>query len=285
MLTGDGSSDGLQEELQELKEALEEKSLEADDNMDRYCSLMVKVHKLEETNESLKNQLNQMSTQTKTPKSRRSLRSEKSDMENNKPVEDTKSVPAGKRQRAGNDTPSKAQEALHSITKRLKAAAATPKATQDDEDYRPEGLPELVQKGERLSQFVIRPHGTAFTFICELCSIKLSQLKEQVKSLINITSFCTGFADIPIGEMSPFIIRRTAVQRCSPRLAARTTAAQQSSILAEHPVQISKQTAEGRKSNTVSRTTCVYFLQPQQPTAFKVNYSLRKMVMMVVLIP
>ncbi|XP_056122271.1 centromere protein F [Rhinichthys klamathensis goyatoka] len=203
---GDGSSDGLQEELQELKEALEEKSLEADDNMDRYCSLMVKVHKLEETNESLMNQLKQMSTQTKTPKSRRSLRSEKSDMENNKPVENTKSVPAGKRQRAADDTPSKAQEALHSITKRLKAAAATPKATQDDEDYRPEGLPELVQK---------------------------------------------GFADIPIGEMSPFIIRRTAVQRCSPRLAVRTTAAQQSSVLAEHPVQISKQTAEGRKSNTV----------------------------------
>jgi len=69
--------------------------------------------------------------------------------------------------------------------------------------------------------------------------------------------FCTGFADIPIGEMSPFIIRRTAVQRCSPRLAAQTTAAQQSSVLAEHPVQISKRTAEGRKSNTVSRTTCV----------------------------
>ncbi|KAK7153193.1 hypothetical protein R3I93_011176 [Phoxinus phoxinus] len=202
----DGSSDGLQEELQELKEALEEKSLEADDNMDRYCSLMVKVHKLEETNESLKNQLKQMSTQIKTPKSRRSLRSEKSDMENNKPVEDTKSVPVGKRQRTADDTPNKAQEALHSVTKRLKAAAATPKATQDDEDYRPEGLPELVQK---------------------------------------------GFADIPIGEMSPFIIRRTAVQRCSPRLAVRTTAAQQSSVLAEHPVQISKQTAEGRKSNTV----------------------------------
>lgn len=131
--------------------------------MDRYCSLMVKVHKLEETNESLKSQVKQLSTQTKTPKSRRSLRSEKSDMENNKPVEDTKSVPAGKRQRAADDTPSKAQEALHSITKRLKAAAATPKATQDDEDFRPEGLPELVQKGERLSQFAFRcTHGTAF---------------------------------------------------------------------------------------------------------------------------
>uniref|UniRef100_A0A672KQ06 Centromere protein F n=1 Tax=Sinocyclocheilus grahami TaxID=75366 RepID=A0A672KQ06_SINGR len=203
-----GSSDALQEELQELREALEEKSREADESMDRYCSLMVKVHKLEETNESLKNQLKQLSTQTKTPKTRRSLRSEKTDLENSKPVEDKANVPAGKRQRAADDTPNKAQEALHCITKRLKAAAATPKATLDvdDEDFKPEGLPELVQK---------------------------------------------GFADIPVGEMSPFIIRRTTVQRCSPRLAARMTVAQQSSVSAEHPVQISKQTAEGRTSNTV----------------------------------
>ncbi len=159
MLTGDaGSSDILQEELQELREALEEKSHEADDSMDRYCSLMVKVHKLEETNESLKNQLKQLSTQTKTPKNRRSLKSEKTDLENSKPVEDKANVPAGKRQRVADDTPNKAQEALHSITKRLKAEAATPKATLDvdDEDFRPEGLPELVQKGERLSQFFIR---------------------------------------------------------------------------------------------------------------------------------
>uniref|UniRef100_A0A8C2DDT8 Centromere protein F n=1 Tax=Cyprinus carpio TaxID=7962 RepID=A0A8C2DDT8_CYPCA len=201
-----GSSDGLQEELQDLKEALEEKSREADESMDRYCNLMVRVHKLEETNESLKNQLKQLSTQTKTAKNRRSLRSEKSDLENSKPVEDKANVPAGKRLRAADDTPNKAQEALHSITKRLKAAAATPKATLDDEDFRPERLPQLVQK---------------------------------------------GFADISVGEKSPFIIRRTTVQRCSPRLVAQKTAAQQSSVLAECPLQISKQTAEGRMSKTL----------------------------------
>uniref|UniRef100_A0A8C1GL29 Centromere protein F n=1 Tax=Cyprinus carpio TaxID=7962 RepID=A0A8C1GL29_CYPCA len=201
-----GSSDGLQEELQDLKEALEEKSREADESMDRYCNLMVKVHKLEETNESLKNQLKQLSTQTKTPKNRRSLRSEKSDLENSKPVEDKANVPAGKRLRAADDTPNKAQEALHSITKRLKAAAATPKATLDDEDFRPERLPQLVQK---------------------------------------------GFADISVGEKSPFIICRIKVQRCSPRLVAQKTAAQQSSVLAECPLQISKQTAEGKMSKTL----------------------------------
>ncbi len=265
MLTGDaGSSDTLQEELQELREALEEKSHEADESMDRYCSLMVKVHKLEETNESLKNQLKQLSTQTKTPKTRRSLKSEKTDLENSKPVEDKANVPAGKRQRVADDTPNKAQEALHSITKRLKAEAATPKATLDvdDEDFRPEGLPELVQKGERLSQFVIR------------CTshqkyIHMSSMKDDTMLFLHIyiASFCTGFADIPVGEMSPFIIRRTTVQRCSPRLAARMTAAQQSSVSAEQPVQISKQTAEGRTSNIVSRTASIYILQPQPTTS------------------
>lgn len=146
MLAGDNSSsDALQEDLQELREALEEKSREADESMDRYCSLMVKVHKLEETNESLKNQVKQLTAQAKTSKGRRSLRSEKSDLENSKP---TDSMPAVKRQR-GDDTPNKAQEALHNIAKRLKAAAATPKAAQNDEDFRPEGLPELVQRGEK----------------------------------------------------------------------------------------------------------------------------------------
>lgn len=32
-----------------------------------------------------------------------------------------------------------------------------------------------------------------------------------------------GFADIPLGEASPFIMRRTTVRRCSPRIAARQT--------------------------------------------------------------
>lgn len=172
--------------------------------MDRYCSLMVKVHKLEETNESLKNQVKQLNSQTKTSKTRRSLRSEKSDLENSNPVERAGSVPAVKRQRA-DDTPNKAQEALHNITKRLKATTATPKSAHDDEDFRPEGLPELVQR---------------------------------------------GFADIPVGEMSPFIVRRTTVQRCSPRLAARSAVGQQSSTLTELPVHISKRPAEGSTSNT-----------------------------------
>ncbi|KAA0711285.1 Centromere protein F [Triplophysa tibetana] len=199
------SSDDLQEELQELREALEEKSREADESMDRYCSLMVKVHKLEETNESLKNQVKQLTAQPKTSKSRRSLRSEKSGLENSNPVERADSMTAVKRQRA-DDTPNKAQEALHNITKRLKAAAATPKAIQDDEDFRPEGLPELVQK---------------------------------------------GFGDIPLGEMSPFIIRRTTVQRCSPRLAARTSATRQSPTSTEPSTTKSKRTAEGNTSKTV----------------------------------
>ncbi|TRY88298.1 hypothetical protein DNTS_016692 [Danionella cerebrum] len=196
---GSSSNESLQKEIQDLKEALELKSNEADDSMDRYCSLIVKVHKLEKANESLMDQLNLLSPQTRVPKIRRSLRSDKNDLENTKPVEDC--IVAGKRQRVAEDTPNKAQEALHSITKRLKAAAATPKATQDDEDFRPEGLPELVQR------------------------------------------------DIPVGEMSPFIMRRTTVQRCSPRLAARLCSGSPQQL-----VQVSKQTQEGRTANTSHST-------------------------------
>ena len=42
----------------------------------------------------------------------------------------------------------KAQEALYNLTKRIKAGVATPQpGGPQDEEFRPEGLPELVQRG------------------------------------------------------------------------------------------------------------------------------------------
>ena len=47
-------------------------------------------------------------------------------------------------------TPFKAQEALLNAAKRIKATATMPKpgSEQEVEEFRPEGLPELVQRGE-----------------------------------------------------------------------------------------------------------------------------------------
>uniref|UniRef100_A0A3B3RI32 Centromere protein F n=1 Tax=Paramormyrops kingsleyae TaxID=1676925 RepID=A0A3B3RI32_9TELE len=149
----------LQMEIQELKGALEERTREADESTDKYCSLLVSLHKLEEANETLQNQ------------------EEEAGRKQDGQV-------SGKRQRAPgpdeNEEASKAQEALHNISKKIRACA-TPQASrqpQVEEEFRPEGLPELVKK---------------------------------------------GFADIPVGEASPFIMRRTVVRRCSPRLAAKNS--------------------------------------------------------------
>ena len=65
--TLDGKKRELEEtnsELCELNQLLEEESKEADESMNKYCSLMVEVHKLEETNEALTTRLEQITADT-----------------------------------------------------------------------------------------------------------------------------------------------------------------------------------------------------------------------------
>ncbi|XP_014827232.1 PREDICTED: centromere protein F-like [Poecilia mexicana] len=189
----------IRKELDEVNALLEEKSTEADESMEKYCSLMVKVHKLEESNDALKTRLEQLAAsqpanEAKAPPEthRRSARKSSSRLQDEKMSENTENVvptttasppqgsSPGKRGHKEISDRDGAQEALHNLTKKLKANTATPRGRgeQDDEEFRPEGLPDLVQK---------------------------------------------GFADIPLGEASPYIIRRTTGRRCSPRLAARQT--------------------------------------------------------------
>lgn len=164
----------LRSDLKELNELVEEKSREADESMDKYCSLMVKVHKLEETNDALTTRLKQPSASQHAPKDnvrggsadgtqrRRSARKSSSrnqeviqedDAENVAPSTPQRSPhgsSSGKRGHRDISDKDSAQEALHNLTKKIKAhAVTTPRATseQNDEEFRPEGLPELVQKG------------------------------------------------------------------------------------------------------------------------------------------
>ncbi|XP_072320728.1 uncharacterized protein cenpf [Eucyclogobius newberryi] len=177
-------------ELIHLNQVVEDKSQEADESMDKYCTLMIQVHKLEETNNALTARLEQINNKQNTNANihpsgadglRRSSRKSSSRLHSTENSENIPSAPLrsplGPAKRGHCDVTDKdaAQEALHSLTKKIKATAAnTPKPqAPQDEDFRPEGLPELVQK---------------------------------------------GFADIPLGEASPFIVRRTTVRRCSPRL-------------------------------------------------------------------
>ncbi|NXV91260.1 CENPF protein, partial [Calonectris borealis] len=55
--------------LEELQESTEVKTREANENLEKYCSLIVKYYKLEEANEMLKTQVNLLSAQLKQPTS------------------------------------------------------------------------------------------------------------------------------------------------------------------------------------------------------------------------
>lgn len=70
--------------------------------------------------------------------------------------------------------------------------------------------------------------------MCTVSSVSTDAVLSKLqKKIVYVNSLCNeikslfvplGFADIPLGEMSPFIMRRTTVRRCSPRLAAKQTA-------------------------------------------------------------
>lgn len=169
-----GELEEMKSELDELNKLLEEKSMEADESMDKYCSLMVKVHKLEETNDALKTQLTQLtanqcpkeanihSSSTDSTRPRRSGRKSTSKHLEEKLDDNTENMApstpqrspqgslSGKRGHGDISDKDSAQEALHNLTKKIKANAVTtpkPRAEQEDEEFRPEGLPELVQRG------------------------------------------------------------------------------------------------------------------------------------------
>lgn len=161
----------VKSELDDLNKCLEEKSREADESMDKYCNLMVQVHKLEEANDALAtrlehitnsrraNEANTQSSSTDGTHRRRSARKssskhqeEKMD-ENMAPQTPQRSPPgssSGKRGHRDISDKDSAWEALHNLTKKIKAnVVTTPKlrTEQEDEEFRPEGLPELVKRG------------------------------------------------------------------------------------------------------------------------------------------
>ncbi|NWT95139.1 CENPF protein, partial [Urocynchramus pylzowi] len=166
--------------LEELQESMEVKTREANENLEKYCSLIVKYHKLEEENEMLKTQVSLLSTQLKqrvsdavstpllnsekslTQKSKHSVKDRRSD-------EDTTKL-SSKRQRyedsrKDNGEPrSPAPET--SLKKKRKCDISQNLQGRDNIDCELDGLPEIVQK---------------------------------------------GFADIPSGKISPYILRRTTL--------------------------------------------------------------------------
>ncbi|NWX26232.1 CENPF protein, partial [Notiomystis cincta] len=180
---GDADDNAITEEiklkLEELQESTELKTREANENLEKYCSLIVKYYKLEEANEMLKTQVSLLSTQLKqrandavsTPllNSEKSLTVSKQSVKERRSDEDTTKL-SSKRQRCEDsrkdygEPRSPAPET--SSKKQRKCDISQNLQGPDDTDCDLDGLPEIVQK---------------------------------------------GFADIPSGKVSPYILRRTTL--------------------------------------------------------------------------
>ncbi|XP_021245702.1 centromere protein F isoform X2 [Numida meleagris] len=178
-------------ELEELQEAVEVKTREANENLEKYCSLIVKYYKLEEANEMLKTQVTllngQLKQQTRDAVSSPLLNagnsstvSSQSDKEMRLDGDTTKL--SSKRQRC-EDTRKDNGEPRSPLPetcskKKRKDDICQNLENQENSDYEPDGLPEVVKR---------------------------------------------GFADIPTEKVSPYILRRTTLNLwTSPHLASQS---------------------------------------------------------------
>ncbi|XP_068089062.1 centromere protein F [Hyperolius riggenbachi] len=182
----DDSAEDLLSEIAELKQILEEKSQEADDSVEKYCNLMIKTHKLEDSNDCLMKQVDMLSSKLREYEQNKEAESvppaapqqplakpEKRRRSSRRSTQGP-AKQANKRQRESDNTGS-APATPQGVTKKVRKAPST---MEVEEPYEPDGLPEVVKK---------------------------------------------GFSDIPSGKQSPFVLRRAAVPlRQSPRLASQT---------------------------------------------------------------
>ncbi|KAF4018668.1 hypothetical protein G4228_010084 [Cervus hanglu yarkandensis] len=214
----DVNVDELITEMKELKETLEEKAKEADEYLDKYCSLLISHEKLEKAKEMLETQVARLSSQSKLNLRSSPLVNSVAPGPSPVPSATEKKLPSGqnkssgKRQRSsgiredgGETTPSTPETFSKKSRKAIKSTH--PAEDAEDAEFEPEGLPEVVKK---------------------------------------------GFADIPTGKMSPYILRRTTMAtRTSPRLAAQKLAASPLSLDKENLTETSNPTAGGSRSQKV----------------------------------
>ncbi|KAM4042320.1 centromere protein F isoform 2-T2 [Anomaloglossus baeobatrachus] len=153
-------------EIEELKQCLEEKTLEANESIEKYCNLLIKTHRLEESNETLQRQVDLLRARLEELEAKKEAleppRSHSDGAEHGaknrrKSRRSTQGKQTGKRRRESENTgqnPSTPQAA----TKRVKKTGGQ----TVEEEFQPEGLPEVVKKGfsdipsGKQSPFVLR---------------------------------------------------------------------------------------------------------------------------------
>ncbi|CAN2387427.1 Centromere protein F [Pristimantis euphronides] len=136
-------------EMEELKQLLEEKTLDADESVEKYCNLLIKTHKLEDANDTLKMQVELLNCRLKEMQAEKeepgpqSLQSEETagETQRRKSRRSKQGNQTGKRRRESGNT----EQSLtpRAATKRVKKM----ESQRVEEEIEPEGLPEVVKKG------------------------------------------------------------------------------------------------------------------------------------------
>ncbi|CAK6439643.1 unnamed protein product [Pipistrellus nathusii] len=205
--------DELMTEVKDLKETLEEKSKEADEYLDKYCSLLISYEKLERAKEMLETQQSQPNVQSSPSPTSVVPGSPPVPSVTEKQKSSGQSKGSGKRQRNsgiwedGGGTAPSTPDTFPKRSRKAVRSGTHPAENSEDAEFEPEGLPEVVKK---------------------------------------------GFADIPTGKTSPYVLRRTTMAtRTSPRLAAQKLTPSPSSIHKENQAEASKPTAGGSRSQKV----------------------------------
>ncbi|KAM4861109.1 centromere protein F isoform 2-T2 [Thomomys bottae] len=213
----DANVNELMAEIKELKETLEDKTKEAEEYLEKYCSLLITHEKLENAKELLETQVAFLSSK----QSRHNLHNSPL---SNAAVPRPSPVPTAPEKFSGSQgkASSKRQRSSGLLENRDRSAPSTPEtfskksrkaikggicSAEEEDEFEPEGLPEVVKK---------------------------------------------GFSDIPTGKTSPYVLRRTTMaRRTSPRLAAQKLTPSPLSLGKENPAESSKPTAGGSRSQKV----------------------------------
>ncbi|XP_077138395.1 centromere protein F isoform X2 [Ranitomeya variabilis] len=191
------SSDNESSEIEELKQCLEEKTLEADETIEKYCNLMIKTHKLEDSNETLQKQVDLLRSRLKELEAKKEVlespSSEGAEMEaknRRKNRRSTQGKQTGKRRRESENTghnPSTPQV----VTKRVKKTGDQ----KEEEQFEPEGLPEVVKKG-----FSDIPSGKQSPFVLRRAAVPIRRsprLSSQTNSPSVLNTHIDNLENIP----------------------------------------------------------------------------------------
>ncbi|XP_029394655.1 centromere protein F [Mus pahari] len=212
----------LMTENKELKETLEEKNKETDKYLDKYCSLLISHEELKKAKEILEIEVARLNSR----QSKQDLQS--SPLLNSSipgPSPNTSTSVSEKKSTSGQNKASGKRQRSSGIWEHGRGAAASTAETFSKKSRKSDSKSTHLAEDEQETEF--EPEG----------------LPEVVKK---------GFADIPTGKTSPYILRRTTMAtRTSPRFATQKLVGSSPSLGKENVVESSKPTAGGSRSQKV----------------------------------